>query len=345
MPIPPASLFSAVHPFQMDVQDFETYALIVDARAAAAFADDHLPGAVSVPCEALCTATGGETMKAVPAALQEHVARLSVGDTILVYCDRGGLDAQAYAEPLRRAGWTVDVLPGGWSAYRRWVAAGLEVLPRGLGFRCLLAPPISGLCVILPLLREQGEQVLDLPDLAGQRLVPGLALLGDEALTQEAFETRLLDVLRRFDPERAVWVSGCSELPAGLTLPRALHDALVHAEAIHVEVPIDQRARLWFERMRLLEQPVDELLHSLLRRSGAARGRGVEAWIAMIDAGRDTEALSEVIGHCIDPGCAVDAAAAAVLRVPSLDPEPLARQVRDLVREQPLAAAAPHSSP
>jgi tRNA 2-selenouridine synthase len=246
MPNPPASLFSAVHPFQLEVQDFETYALLVDARAATAFADDHLPGAVSVPCEAVCTTSAGETVRRVPVALQEQVARLSAGDSILVYCDRGGLDAQAYAEPLRRIGWAVDVLPGGWSAYRRWVTAGLEVLPRGLGFRCLVAPPMSGLCVILPLLREQGEQVLDLPDLAGQRLVPGLTLLGDETLTQEAFETRLLDVLRRFDPERAVWVSGCSELPAGLALPRALHDALSHAEAIHLEVPIDQRARLWF---------------------------------------------------------------------------------------------------
>lgn len=342
MPNPPASLLATVHPFQMEVQDFETYSLIVDARTAAAFAHDHLPGAVSVPCEPVCTASAEEGAKAVPVALQDHIACLVAGETILVYCDRGGLDAQAYAEPLRRIGWGVDVLPGGWSAYRRWVAAGLEVLPRGLAFRCLVAPPMSGLCVIVPLLREQGEQVLDLPDLAGQRLVPGLTLLGDEALTQDAFETRLLDVLRRFDPERAVWVSGCSELPSGLVLPRALHDALAHAEAIHVEVPIDQRARLWFERMRLLEQPVDELLHLLLRRSGA--GRGVEAWMAMIDAGRDTEALSEVIGHCIDPGCTADAAA-AVLRVPSLDPEQLAQQVRDLVREHPSTAATPHSSP
>ena len=338
MPNLPASLFSTVHPFQMEVQDFGDYALIVDARATSAFADDHLPGAVSVPCESVCTASAEEKLKTVPAALQEHVARLSAGDTILVYCDRGGLDAQAYAEPLRRAGWAVDVLPGGWGTYRRWVSAGLEVLPRGLAFRRLVAPPMSGLCVIVPLLREQGEQVLDLPELAGQRLLPGLTLLGDEVPTQDAFEARLLDVLRRFDPGRAVWVRGCSELPSGLALPRALHDVLAHADAIHVEVPIDQRARLWFERIRSLGQPVDELLHSLLlRRSGA--GHGVEAWMAMLGEGRATEALSEVIDHCIDPGCTAEVASAAVLRIPSLDREPLAQQVRNLVRDHPPAAA------
>jgi tRNA 2-selenouridine synthase len=333
---PTASLFSAVHPFQIEVQDFESYALIVDVRAASAFAGDHLPGAVSVPCESVCPRDAG---KSVPAALQEHVARLSAGDAILVYCDRGGVDAQAYAQPLREAGWTVDVLPGGWSTYRRWVGAGLELLPRGLGFRCLVAPPMSGLCVIVPLLREQGEQVLDLPELAGQRLIPGLSLLGDEEPTQEAFETRLLDDLRRFDPERVVWVCGSSELPAGLALPPALRDALVHAESIRIEVPIEQRARLWFDRIRSLELPAEDLLHSLWRRAPAEHGRGVEAWMAMLGAGRTIEALSEVIGHCVDPIATADAPTAAVLSVPSLEPERVAQQVRELVRDYPAAAA------
>jgi len=336
MPHPTASLFSAVHPFQIEVQDFESYALIVDARAPSAFAGDHLPGAVSVPYESVCPRDVGTS---VPAALQEHVARLSAGDVILVYCDRGGVDAQGYAQALREAGWAVDVLPGGWSTYRRWVDAGLELLPRGLGFRCLVAPPMSGLCVIVPLLREQGEQVLDLPELAGQRLIPGLSLLGDEAPTQEAFETRLLHDLRRCDPERVVWVCGSSELPAGLALPSALRDALAHAESIRIEVPIEQRARLWFDRIRSAELPVEDLLHTLLRRAPTGRVEGVDAWIAMLGAGRAIEALSEVIDHCIDPMAAADAPTAAVLSVPSLEPEQVAQQVRELVRNYPAAAA------
>lgn len=335
MPNPSASLFSAVHPFQMEVQAFETYALIVDARTASAFANDHLPGAVSMPCESVCP---GESVSTV---LQEHIARLSAGDAILVYCDRGGLDAQAYAQPLRQAGWRVDVLPGGWGTYRRWVDAGLEALPRGLGFRCLVAPPMSGLCVIVPLLREQGEQVLDLPELAGQHVIPGLSLLGDEAPTQDAFETRLLDAMRRFDPGQAVWVRGCAELPSGLALPPALHDALAHADAIHVEVPIEQRARLWFDRIRSLELPVEELLHSLLRRSPTGHGRGVDTWMSMLGAGKAIEALSEVIGHCIDPVDIADGPTATVLSIPSLEPEQVARQVRALVRGHSPATAGP----
>lgn len=329
MPSPPASQFSAVHPFQIEVQDFDSYALIVDARPACAFEDDHIPGAVNVPPG---IAIGGAGASELPAMLQCAAARLRSGDTILVYCDRGGLDAQACAEPLRRAGWSVDVLPGGWGNYRRWVDAGLEVLPRGLAFRRLVAPPMCGLCAIVPLLREQGEQVLDLPELVGQRLIPGLSLPGDVVPTQGAFETRLLDVLRRFDAERVVWVRTGSELPAGLAMPPALQESLARAESIRIEVPIDQRARVWFDRIRSLSLPVEDLLRLLLRRAGTEQARGLEGWMAMLGDGRATEALSEVIGDCIDPACTVEVPTATVLRVPSLEPEPLVRQVCDLVR-------------
>lgn len=332
MPSLPASLFSAVHPFQIEVQDFDTYALIVDARSAEAFEDDRLPGSVSVPCGAAC-GDASSAARSLPGTLQDHVARLQPGGTILIYCDRGGLDAQTYAEPLRRAGWTVDVLPGGWSNYRRWVGAGLEVLPRGLRFRCLVAPPMSGLCVIAPLLREQGEQVFDLPELLGQRLLPGLTLLGDEVPTQGAFETRLLDALRRFDADRVVWVRGSSELPAGLAMPPSLRDALARAESIRIEVPIEQRARVWFERIRSLGLPLEELLGCLLGRPGVNKhARGLEGWMAMLGAGQITEALSEVIGDCVDPACAAGVPTAKVVRISSLELEQLTRQVHDLLR-------------
>lgn len=337
MPSPPASLFSAVHPFQIELQEFGSYGLIVDARAPGAFEDDHLPGAVNVPYEPVASKSGGSATQSMPDALRNHVARLSAGDTILVYCDRGGLDAQAYAQPLRDAGWTVDVLAGGWGTYRRWVAAGLEVLPRSLVFRRFVAPPISGLCLLLALLREQGEQVLDLPELAGQRLVPGLTLVGDNVPTQNAFDTRLLDALRRFDPQRAVWVRSGLDLPSGLELPAALHEALSRADSIRVEMPIDQRARMWFERIRSMGLPIEELLRSLSKRAGVEHGRGLDGWMEMLGAGRATEALSEVIGDCLDPDCSAGDGVAAIVHLPSPDRDQVAQRVRDLVRAHPSA--------
>ncbi|MBK7531520.1 MAG: rhodanese-like domain-containing protein [Piscinibacter sp.] len=47
-----ASLDSLVHPHQMEVQEFSSYALVIDARSAEAYQEDHLPGAVNVPVAA-----------------------------------------------------------------------------------------------------------------------------------------------------------------------------------------------------------------------------------------------------------------------------------------------------
>jgi tRNA 2-selenouridine synthase len=38
-----------VHPSQLAVRDFSSYALIIDARSPREFAEDHLPGAVNLP--------------------------------------------------------------------------------------------------------------------------------------------------------------------------------------------------------------------------------------------------------------------------------------------------------
>ena len=154
-------LGSLVHPHQIEVQEFSSYALVIDARPRTVFDDDHLPGAVNLPVETLApskevAADSSEPAhgayhraaqgpaKGLPYALAALVDRLAPDDRVLVYCHRGGLDSAVWAEPLRAAGWWVDVLPGGWPNYRRWVSAGLEILPRVLSFRVLQAPPVSG---------------------------------------------------------------------------------------------------------------------------------------------------------------------------------------------------------
>jgi len=234
MPTPSAPLGSLVHPHQMEVQEFATYALIVDARGAAAFEDDHIPGAIPVPVgagEPGESSPSGTTDSgpALPAALAVHVQLLEPGDRVLVYCDRGGLDSLVWATPLRAAGFDVDVLGGGWINYRRWVSAGLDLLPRLLTFRRLTSSSDGGLQQVALALSRQGEQVLDLAALMDQH--PSTTLTGGAA-SQGALETALLDVLRRFDAQRPVWTLVAVEASDRLTLPPALRDALSRSEEI-----------------------------------------------------------------------------------------------------------------
>lgn len=216
-----------VHPHQLEVQDFATYGLVIDARSAAEFAADHIPGAVNLPASLAGTKSESSRAQGLPNELSALLAGLASADALLVYCDRGGLDSQVWAERLRREGWVVDVLPGGWPSYRRWVDAGLELLPRSLRWRRLLVPAADKSRVLAEL-TASGHQVLDiaelvrsqnLPDTSASAVLPGLPV------TQARFESELLETLRRFDPEREVFATA-GPPPSNLSLPAALCEAL-----------------------------------------------------------------------------------------------------------------------
>lgn len=309
MPTHLASLDSLVHPHQIEVQEFDSYGLVIDARSTEAYQEDHIPGAVSVPVTSQrlqasnaegTTLVASDVEPPVPYALAGHLCDLRAGASVLVYCDRGGLDSLVWADPLKALGYRVDVLGGGWGNYRRWVDAGLEVLPRALTFRWLLAQPISGLCLVLDQLAAFGEQVLDVPRIAGQQLVPGLTMDGDELPSQAAFETALLFTLRRFDPRRPVWIRDSTSGFGKLSLPGSMCDAMQRSTCLWVDVPLTSRATVWSDR--LMATGID--LHRLLGRISCSplppSAALQEHWRSLVDAGRRLEALTEVLSGYID---------------------------------------------
>ena len=89
----------------------------------------------------------------LPHWLFVHLGRLEPGDSVLVYSDNRA-DSELWAASLRPYGFVVDVLGGGWAAYRRWIDAALELLPRVLSLRLLSAPAASGLDRVLQLLGQ-----------------------------------------------------------------------------------------------------------------------------------------------------------------------------------------------
>jgi tRNA 2-selenouridine synthase len=349
MPASLASLGALVHPHQIEIQDFNLYALVIDARQPESFSDDHIPGAVNVPVSSAGSVQApmqpvapsvAEPGPAIPYALADHLRRLAPDDLVLVYCDRGGLDSEVWAQPLRAAGLRVDVLGGGWGNYRRWVDAGLAVLPRALRFRHLIAPPVSGLCRVLGVLAKQGQQVLDISELAGQRLVPGLTLRCDSPPSQAAFETQLLERLRRFDPDRPIWVRVGPAPLDGLLLPPALREAIERCEAVRLEVPLAERARAWFERMQAMKTSLAALIEAFGTSSLPPSPTHMQQWGSLELQGHTLDALAGIIDGYIDPNNAVDGTADAcrVVRLPSLDTDAVVQTVRDWLRGEPSAA-------
>lgn len=309
MPTQLASLDSLVHPHQIEVQEFDSYGLVIDARSTEAYQEDHIPGAVSVPVVSQrlqvsnaegTTLVASDVEPSVPYALAGHLSGLSAGASVLVYCDRGGLNSLVWADSIKALGYRVDVLGGGWDNYRRWVDAGLEVLPRALTFRRLVAPPVGGLCPLLHRLAMLGEQVLDLADLAGQRLIPGVTLSGDQTPSQAAFDSALLHALRRFDPRRPVWVrDGIGDL-GGPALAPSLRDALQRSDSYWLEVPLAVRARAWLERIQASGTDVHMLLQAIARSATPPSRAVMEQWREHAVSGQLVDALTEIIEGYLD---------------------------------------------
>lgn len=242
------------------VRPLHEYALIVDARTPKEFAEDHLPGAVNLPIvtqqEFAEVGTLHRTdphgayvlgaqyaLRNVARHIGETIAPLPRRSRLLVYCFRGGKRSRAWADPLVNIGYAVDVLPGGWKAYRAWVRAQLEQLPPRLDWRVLAGTTASGKTRLLQALAGAGAQVLDLEELACHRGSLLGALPGQAQPTQKGFDSALLAALLRFDPAQPVWVEDESKKVGRLQLPETLYDALQRAEGWQLEVPMPARVQ------------------------------------------------------------------------------------------------------
>ncbi len=265
------SLAGLFHPHAIEVQDFSYYALILDVRPQSEFDDDHIPGAVRLATTGLPVVTGdaqpmsaelardGGAEVALPPDLTTLVAPVKLDQAILVYCGRGGRDSLAVARMLRWRGWTVDVLPGGWSNYRRWVQAGLESLPRLIAFRVVTAPLGGEMARFLAGLASAGQQVLDVGALAEWR-VGAVIATASVPPTQSRFESRLLQALRQIDPRRPVWVADADRQLGAVSLPGALMDALAVAPTVALACPLAERLARWREDEPHLDGSFDDIL-------------------------------------------------------------------------------------
>ena len=231
---------------------------IIDVRAPAEFAEDHLPGAINLPvlsdteraevgtiyAQSPFTArkVGGALVAQNTAMHLQGPLADKMGDwQPLVYCWRGGQRSGAFATILDQVGWRVQLLQGGYRSYRRLIVQTLYDTP--LPHRLILIEGGTGTAKteLLHHLSEQGAQMLDLEGLANHRG----SLFGamDHAQpAQKMFETNLATKLRRLDPAKPTWVEAESSKIGGITLPPSLWANMQSAPRVEVSAPIAARA-------------------------------------------------------------------------------------------------------
>lgn len=291
---------------------------IIDVRAPLEFADDHLPGALSLPVldDAQRAHVGtvykqqspflarkiGAALVARNAAshLEGALADKPGGWQPLVYCWRGGQRSNSFASILAQIGWRVAVLEGGYKTWRRLVVTQVYDTPVASRVIVLDGNTGTGKTALLGHLAGLGVQVIDLEGLANHRGSVFGRVAGGQP-SQRAFEGRLAMALARLDPERPVMVESESSKIGQLRLPPRLWRAMVTAPRIEICAPLSARAMFLTQAYQDISNDpgyLHDILHSLRPLHPADR---IDDWHALARAG-DTPALaSELMQHHYDP--------------------------------------------
>jgi tRNA 2-selenouridine synthase len=315
MPASPHPHALPVHPHQLEVQEFDTYDLIVDLRACEAFDRDHIPRAVSVPWarSSKAAAHDGGTAGAdqapqaamepppmIPYALEACLASLAPGSSMLLYCDQGGAISASVQARLASRGFAVDILPGGWDSYRRWITAGIEVLARSLSWRWLRSVPGGASQAAAQAMVARGEQVLAMGEMFDSTLMPGLLLDPAHADTP-ALASRLVDTLRRMDPAQRVWIDEVITVSGGQVLPTPLNDALRHAEAWRIEPTPDCRIDLLQQWLGRSGTTVAALADSCAQALPGALGDAIDRVRDLLAKSQERAAIEALLRRLLDP--------------------------------------------
>ena len=267
----------------------QDFSMIIDVRSDSEYADDHIPGAVSMPVlddaeraeiGTMYKQIGAFEAKRRGAAvvarnisrhLEERLADAPKDFTPLVYCWRGGQRSGAMARILSEIGWRVTVVEGGYKTYRKQVLDGVDEIPPTLRPVVLRGRTGTAKTRILRAASRLGAQVIDLEGLAAHRG----SLLGPEPgldqPSQRMFESRLFDVMRRLDPDRPVFIEAESNKVGACHIPPALWRCMRGAASLQVTAPVAARVAFLLEDYRhVIAEPkrLDPLLDWVVRRIG-----------------------------------------------------------------------------
>ncbi|MBV7378733.1 tRNA 2-selenouridine(34) synthase MnmH [Maritimibacter dapengensis] len=324
---------------------------IIDVRSPSEFAEDHVPGAISLPVlsdeerarvgtiyvqeDPFKARKIGAALVARNAAhhIETVLADRPGGWRPLVYCWRGGQRSNSFASILSQIGWRADVVEGGYRSYRRLVVGALH--DRALPHKVHLIEGGTGTAKtrLLHQIAAAGGQVVDLEGEAEHR-GSLFGQIGSGQPSQKMFESRVAAALDALDPTRPVFVEAESSKVGDLLVPPSLWAAMRAAPFTEISAPLAARARHLMETYPdIVRNParLNETLNRLRRYHGH---KIVDAWQEMAFDGAWEVLAADLINRHYDPAykrIRGDAAPAHVFGLPDLSETTLEETARRIV--------------
>ncbi len=229
---------------------------IADVRSEKEFGEGHIGSAINIPIlnnderitvgtdykqkgQAEAIKTGFRLVGPRFLEIIKHAELAAAGQELLVHCWRGGMRSSNFCQIVGMAKIKTHQLSGGYKVYRH---EALESYKNPLRLILLGGYTGSGKSEILRALREKGEQVIDLENLANHKGSVFGGLMMPPQPTTEQFQNDLFEELRKLDPSRRIWVEDESIGIGKIYLPQDFWRQM--SGAVVFEMEVDQQVRV-----------------------------------------------------------------------------------------------------
>jgi tRNA 2-selenouridine synthase len=229
--------------------------LLLDARSESEYKQGHIPGAINLPLlndeHRVIVGTTYKKEGREAAVLKgfdlvgnkfgefaRTALELSENKHVMIYCWRGGMRSNIMSWILSMAGFKVTLLKGGYKTFRRWT---LDQFTHPKKILIVGGRTGSGKTEILKLLREKGEQVIDLEGLANHK-GSAFGALGEKPQPRiEHFENQLAMQWNAMDENKILWLENESILIGSVKIPDPVFEMMRSAPVIELQSDIETR--------------------------------------------------------------------------------------------------------
>ena len=285
--------------------------VLLDVRSPGEYQRGHIPGAISFPLftdaerarvgtlykqsgKDAAVLEGLRIVGPKMAGFVEEAARLSPQRKVKLHCWRGGMRSSSVAWLLHQAGFTTQVMKGGYKAYRTEVQ---QFLCEPFPFKVISGATGSRKTKILHALKELGEQVIDLEGLAHHK-GSAFGALGMEAQPSiEQFENELHHQLKTMDLNRTIWVEDESRKIGTIVLLEGLWKRIKSVPVYLVQLSLEERVKFLVEEYGAFSK--EELQNSVLKIAKRLGGQNLNAALEALEAG-DLSAVAAISLHYYD---------------------------------------------
>lgn len=214
---------------------------VVDVRTPSEYKRGHIPGAVNLPIfsDEQRAAVGTDYKKrgrveailkgldfVGPAMSTMLASALKIAGHrkhIALYCWRGGMRSENMAWLFRLGGIRTTLLNGGYKSYRSYILKAMEADRKVV---VLGGYTGSGKTKILHILKEMGEQVIDLEDIASHRGSAFGSLGMPDQPTSEHFANLVFSELRNSNPNVRLFLEDESRNIGSVFMPDELYNVI-----------------------------------------------------------------------------------------------------------------------